>query len=59
MYRKYMSETQFERFKQEQLRVRYMDTRRIGDVFPDIEKIEIAYHLQHGSAFGNQDKALW
>lgn len=54
-----MSETQFERFKQEQLRVRYMDTRRIGDVFPDIEKIEIAYHLQHGSAFGNQDKALW
>ncbi len=51
-----MTEAQFEKFKQEQQRSRYMDTRRIGEVFPGIEKIVITYHLHHGSAFGNQDK---
>lgn len=56
MYGKHMTEAQFEKFKQEQRRFRYMDTRRIEDVFLDIEKIEITYHLHHGSVFGSQDK---
>ncbi len=56
MYRKHMTEAQFEKFKREQRRFRYMDMRRIEEVFPDIEKIEITYHLHHGSAFGNQEK---
>ena len=56
MYRKHMTEAQFEKMKQEQRRVRYMDPRRIDEVFPNIAKIEITYQLHHGSAFGNQDK---
>ncbi len=51
-----MTPAQFEKLKRSQRQVRYMDTRRIGDVFPDMEKIEITYHLHHGSAFGNQDE---
>lgn len=51
-----MTESQFEKFKREQRRFRYMDTRRIEEVFPDIEKMEITYHLHHSSAFGNQEK---
>lgn len=56
MYGKYMTPAQFEKLKRSQQQVRNMDTRRIEDVFPDIEKIEITYHLHHGSAFGNQEK---
>lgn len=56
MYRKYMTQAQFEKMKQVQQQARYMDTRCIEEVFPDIEKIDITYHLHHGSAFGNQDK---
>ena len=51
-----MTEAQFEKLKREQLQARYMDTRRIQEVFPDIESIEIHYQLHHSSAFGNQDK---
>jgi hypothetical protein len=51
-----MTEAQFEKMKQEQRWCRYMDTRRIEEVFPNIAKIEITYQLHHGSAFGNQDK---
>lgn len=56
MYRKHMTEAQFEKMKREQRRLRYMDTRRIEEVFPDIISIEISYQLYHGSAFGSQDK---
>ena len=56
MFRKHMTEAQFEMLKREQSRMRYMDTRMVEDVFPDIDSIVIAYHLHHGSAFGNQDK---
>ena len=56
MYRKHMTEAQFERMKREQHRLRYMDTRRIEEVFPDIASIKISYQLQHSSAFGSQDK---
>lgn len=52
----YMTEAQFAKLKQEQLRYRYLDTRKVEEVFPDIEKIEISYHLQHRSAFGTQNK---
>ena len=58
MFRKHMTEAQFEKLKREQSRMRYMDTRRVEDVFPDIESIVIVYHLHHGSAFGNQDKEV-
>ena len=51
-----MTPAQFEKLKRSQQQVRYMDTRRIEEVFPDIENIEITYHLHHGSAFGNQEK---
>ena len=55
-----MTEAQFEKLKREQSRMRYMDTRRVEDVFPDIESIVISYHLHHGSAFGNQDiEGIW
>ncbi len=56
MFRKHMTEAQFEKLKREQSRMRYMDTRRVEDVFPDIESIVISYYLHHGSAFGKQDK---
>lgn len=36
MYRKHMTESQFEKLKREQQRLRNMDTRRIEEVFPDI-----------------------
>lgn len=51
-----MTKAQFDKLKQEQRRAHYYDSRRIEEVFPDIEKIEITYHLHHGSAFGSQDK---
>ena len=51
-----MTEAQFEKMKREQHRLRYMDTRRIEEVFPDIASIEIHYQLQHNSAFGSLDK---
>lgn len=51
-----MSEAQYEKLKREQACIRYMDTRTKEEVFPDIEKIEIIYHLHHGSAFGNQER---
>lgn len=47
-----MSPAQFEIFKREQSRVRYMDTRLVEELFPDIEKIEVSYHLYHGSFTG-------
>lgn len=56
MYRKYMTETQFERFKRDQLKDRYMDVKRVEELFPDIEHIVISYHLYHGSAFGVQNE---
>lgn len=56
MFRKYMTKAQFEKLKGEQSRMRCVDTRRIEDVFPDIESIIITYHLHHSSALGNQDK---
>lgn len=56
MYRKHMTEAQFERFKQEQRRVRYMDTRMKCDVFPNIQSITISYKLNHSSAFGRQER---
>lgn len=56
MYRKHMTEAQFEKMKREQHRLRYMDMRRIEEVFPDIVSIETRYQLHHGSAFGSQDK---
>ena len=54
MFMGYMTEAQFTKLKQEQLRNRYLDIRRVEEVFPNIEKIEISYQLQHGSAFGTQ-----
>ena len=51
-----MTNAQFEQLKREQMRIRYMDTRRVEEVFPDIEKIELSYNLHHSSAFGSQDK---
>lgn len=51
-----MTKAQFEKLKGEQSRMRCVDTRRIEDVFPDIESIIITYHLHHSSALGNQDK---
>ena len=33
-----------------------MDVRRVEEVFPDIEKIVISYHLFHGSVFGVQNE---
>lgn len=55
-----MTEAQLEKLKHEQMRMRYMDTRHIQEVFPDIENIEIHYQLHHGSAFGSQDKdGIW
>ena len=60
MYGKHMTRAKLEKLKQEQRRMRYLDTRKICDVFPNIEKIEITYHLHHGSVFGNQDKeGIW
>lgn len=60
MYGKHMTEKQLEALKREQMRLRYMDTRRIGEVFPDIESIEIEYHLQHISVFGKQEEdKIW
>ena len=60
MYRKYMTEVQFRKLKQEQLKMRYMNSHRVKEVFPDIEKIEISYQLHHVSAFGKQDKeGIW
>lgn len=56
MYRKHMTETQYEKMKREQQRLRYMDTRRIEAVFPDIASIEIHFHLHHSSAFGSRDE---
>lgn len=56
MYRKYLTEAQFERLKQEQRGMRYSDTRLVADVFPAIDKIEVSYHLYHGSAFGVQNE---
>ena len=56
MYRKHMTEAQFEKMKREQQRLRYMDMRRIEDVFPDIASIEIHYQLHHSSAFGSLDE---
>lgn len=51
-----MTDAQFDRLKQQQRQMRYMDTRRIEEVFPDIASIEIDYHLQHSSAFGRSEK---
>lgn len=51
-----MTEAKFDKMKQEQRRLRYMDTRCKDEVFPNIAKIEITYKLHHGSEFGNQDK---
>lgn len=51
-----MTKAQFEKYKQEQFMNRFMDTRRIREVYPDIENIEIDYHLYHCSAFGNQEE---
>lgn len=60
MYRKHMTEAQFEKLKQEQRRYRYMDTRRIEEVFPDIASIEIHYQLYHSSAFGiSEEEKTW
>lgn len=56
MYRKYMTDAQFYKLKQEQQKYRYMDMRTVGEVFPEVDKIEITYHLHHISAFGKQDK---
>lgn len=60
MYGKKMSPTQLEKMKRAQKLARYMDTRRIGEVFPDIESIEIEYHLQHISIFGKlEEDKIW
>lgn len=60
MYGRYMTESQFERLKQEQLRQRYSDSRRIEEVFPNISSIEIIYQLRHSSAFGSKEKeGIW
>ena len=56
MQRMYLTEKQFEKLKQEQLRIRYMDTRRIEEAFPDIASIVITYHLHHSSAFGSRNE---
>lgn len=50
-----MNPAQFEKFKRDQSRVRYMDTRLVEELFPDIEKIEVSYHLYHGSFVGPKD----
>lgn len=57
MYRKYMTKSQFEQYKQEQRKMQYMETKTICEVFPDIEFIEIIYKLYHSSAFGKQEKS--
>ena len=60
MARKHMTDAQFEKLKREQTRMRYMDTRKVEELFPDVESIIITYHLHHGSAFGSQDKeGIW
>lgn len=51
-----MTETQFRILKREQLRYRYMDVKRVEELFSDIEQIVISYHLYHGSAFGEQNE---
>ena len=51
-----MTEAQFEKLKREQLLIRYMDTRRIEEVFPDIASIVILYQLHHSSAFGSRNE---
>lgn len=56
MYRKYMTDAQFYKLKQEQQKYKYMDMRTVEEVFPEIDKIEITYHLHRFSAFGRQDK---
>ena len=56
MYGKYMTDAQLERLKLEQRRMLYSDTRRVEEVFPEIEKIEINYYIHHGSAFGVQNE---
>lgn len=53
-----MTDAQFEQLKREQLRNRSLDTRRIEDVFPNIELIEIHYNLHHSSPFGRQDEEM-
>lgn len=55
MYRKHMTEAQFDQLKREQMKYRHMDVGTVGKVFPDIEKILISCHLYHGSAFGVQN----
>lgn len=60
MYRRYITKAQFEQLKKEQLRLRYWDSRRIEEVFPDISSIEVFYHLRHSSAFGSKEnEGIW
>ena len=51
-----MTDAQFNKLKQEQQKYRYMDTRTVEEAFPEVDKVEITYHLHHISAFGKQDK---
>lgn len=51
MARKYMTERQNEEQKRK-LRMALYDHRRISEAYPDIEQIQIAYEVEHRSAFG-------
>lgn len=46
-----------ERQNEEQKRKKRMalyDTRRISEVYPEVEQIQIAYEVEHGSVFGSR-----
>lgn len=51
MARNYMTDCQNEEQKRK-LRMTLYDQRRISDVYPDVVQIQIAYEVEHRSAFG-------
>lgn len=51
MARNYMTDRQNEELKRK-LRMALYDQRRISDVYPEVAQIQIAYEVEHRSAFG-------
>lgn len=51
MARNYMTKRQNEEQKRN-LQMALYDQRRISEVYPDVEQIQIAYEVEHGSVFG-------
>lgn len=54
--RKNMTTVENERRKREYYNLLYSDTRRMEEVFPDIERIEITYHNHYKSFLGENSK---